>query len=154
MTNVFISLFTINEVELTYRKKSEHPEIIITSQEMAAQILRSAWDENKIELLEQFKIVLIDGANACLGVADISSGGLSSCMVDVRLVFATALKAKATQIILAHNHPSGRTTPSDVDLALTKRLCAAGEILDIRVLDHFILTKESHRSLASAGLMP
>ncbi len=151
---VVIDLFAVNEVELIYRKRVSSPGIVVAREETAIQILRSAWDSNKIELIEQFKVLLLDTGNSCLGVADIASGGLDSCPVDPRLVFATALKAKATQIIVAHNHPSGNLKPSDSDINLTKKLCAAGAILGIPVLDHFILTKDSHKSFAAANLIP
>ncbi len=154
MTKEIERLFEVNEVELIYRAKSEHPGPVINTQDAAIDLLRSIWDSNKIELVEQFKIVLLDTANICLGISETSSGGWDHCTVDPRVIFATALKAKATRIILAHNHPSGNLVPSKADISITEKLCAGGLILDIHVLDHFILTRNSYCSFASRGLIP
>jgi len=67
-------------------------------------VLLQAWDHNKIELVEQFYILLLDRGNASLGISNILMGGVSSCIVDPKIVFATALKTRASGIILAHNH--------------------------------------------------
>jgi len=147
-------LSVITEVDLIYRNKqkaSDRPKI--KSSQEVYDLLRKTWDENKIELLEQFKIVLLDRNNSCLGLATISSGGMSSCVVDLKIAFATALKAKATSIIIAHNHPSGNLQQSAADERLTTQFENAGKILDLPVLDHLIITKEGYTSLADIGLM-
>lgn len=147
--------FKVTEVQITYRNRVPLRERIqVTKSETAYKILRRAWDENKVELLEQFKILLLDQQNNCLGVSNIATGGIASCLADPRVIFVTALKAKASSIILAHNHPSGSLQPSAADIALTRKLHQGGGLLDIAVLDHLILTPESYRSLADEGLMP
>lgn len=149
------SLFSFTEVELVYRnkKKARDRPIVKTSHE-AFDILIQCWDVNKIELLEQFKILLLDRKNACIGISEISTGGVSSCIVDPKIVFSTALKAMASGIILAHNHPSGSTAPSKSDEELTKKLANAGDLLEIKVLDHLIVTPTSYKSFADEGLLP
>jgi DNA repair protein RadC len=147
-------LSVITEVDLIYRNKqkvSERPKI--KSSLEAYDILRKTWDENKIELLEQFKIVLLDRNGSCIGLATVASGGMSSCAVDLKIAFATALKARATSIILAHNHPSGNLQQSAADEKLTTQFENAGKILDLPVLDHLIITKDGYTSLADIGLM-
>lgn len=113
----------------------------------AASIFRHVWDPGKLELLESFKIMLLNRRNDLLGVANISEGGITGCIVDIRLIFAIAIKASATGIILAHNHPSGNLRASQEDIQLTKRIVEAGKILDILVMDHLIITKEDYLSI-------
>lgn len=101
------SLFSVNEVEISYRNKTPYRDRIqIIRSATAYEILRTAWDENKLELLEQFKILLLDRKNNCLAISDISTGSMIACIVDPKVIFVTALKANACGIILAHNHPS------------------------------------------------
>lgn len=148
-------IFKVNEVQLIYRRRPEpqYP-ITISSSDMASDVLRTAWDQNRIDLLEEFKILLLDNKNSCLGISHISTGGMNLCPVDPKIVFTTALKAAAKQIILAHNHPSGNLNPSQEDIGLTRRLIEAGKLLDISVVDHIILTSEGYHSFADARLMP
>lgn len=149
------NLFAITEVELTYRNKtivSERRQIK-TSKE-AFEILQISWNKNKIELLEEFKIILLDRKNSCLGISNIATGGITSCVVDPKIIFATALKARATSIILAHNHPSGNLKPSQEDISLTKKIHSGGKLLDIDILDHLIVTSESYYSMIDEGMFP
>jgi DNA repair protein RadC len=78
---------------------------------------------------------------------EVSKGGISGASADVRIVFATALKANATGVILAHNHPSGQLVPSDADRYITENMRKAGDLLNIRVLDHLIVTAEGFCSV-------
>ncbi|RYC66966.1 JAB domain-containing protein [Spirosoma sordidisoli] len=149
------SLFKVNEIEIIYRNTVPYQDRIqIRSSSTAYEILLATWAENRIELVEQFKILLLDQKNNCLGVSDIGTGGMSSCLADPKVIFATALKARATGIILAHNHPSGNLTPSEQDKTLTRKLQDGGKLLDIAVLDHLIVTPHNYRSFADDGLMP
>lgn len=149
------SLFKVSEVEISYRNKIPYSERIqIVTSVTTHEILKQCWDENKLELVEQFKILLLDNQKNCLGISDISTGGTSACIVDPKIVFVTALKAKATAIILAHNHPSGNLLPSEADRMLTRKLAQGGKLLDIAVLDHLIVTSRNYYSFADDGLMP
>lgn len=149
------SLFRVSEIELVYRNKvkpADRPKV--NSSQSAYDILIDAWDMNKIELIEQFYILMLDRGNRCLGLSHISTGGVSACLVDPKIVFATALKAKASALILAHNHPSGNLKPSNADIQLTEQFCAAGKVLDIAVMEHQIVKPGSYYSFADEGLMP
>ncbi len=150
------SLYKLAEVELIYRNKtkvSDRPKVQ-TSREVF-RLLKNSWDDNKIELLEQFKIVLTDRRNACIGIADISTGGVTGCVADPKIMFAIALKARATGMIMAHNHPSGALRPSQADIELTQRMVRGGKYLDIAVLDHLIVTSEDkYYSFSDEGMMP
>ena len=87
-----------------------------------------------MELLEQFKILLLDRMNSCIGLSEISTGGVAGCVADPKIIFGTALKAQASGIILAHSHPSGNLTPSTADMTLTKKMFHAGKCLELRFL--------------------
>lgn len=88
-----------------------------------------------------------------LGIFLASTGGLAGTVCDPKVVFQAALKANASSIILAHNHPSGELIPSEADRQLTRKLVQAGELLDIKVCDHLILTEEGYCSMADEGYM-
>ncbi len=145
----------MTEIELVYRNRVKQSDRIqISTAENAYDVFLSAWDMNKIDLVEQFMILLVDRGNRVLGVSNISTGGISACLVDPKIVFATALKAKASGIIMAHNHPSGNLKPSNADIALTDKLKEGGRFLDIQVMDHLIVTPQSFFSFANEGLIP
>ncbi|ARS39199.1 hypothetical protein CA265_05730 [Sphingobacteriaceae bacterium GW460-11-11-14-LB5] len=103
-----INLSNIAEIELTYKRHSNTTNCpkISTSQD-AYNILINNWNENKIYFLEEVKIILLSSSNRVLGISNISSECVACTIVDPRLVLVTALKANASAIVLAHNHPSG-----------------------------------------------
>jgi len=146
--------FDVAEIQLTYKatvKPSSRPKI--TGSQDAERVLRETWDQDKIELLEQFKILLINRANKVLGVLDVSSGGISGTVSDPKIIFAAALKAAVCGVIVADNHPSGNLAPSQADIDLMKKLTQGGKFLEISILDHIILTSESYFSFANEGLI-
>ncbi|MFG4003360.1 JAB domain-containing protein [Flavobacterium aquidurense] len=139
----------VSEIELIYKSKikaSERP--AITSSSSAFKIAVQNWDKNKIEFIEQFKIILLSQSNKVLGIYEMSTGGISGTTVDIRLLFSAALKAAATGIILLHNHPSGNTIPSQADKTVTNKIVQAGKFLDITIIDHLIITPYSYYSFA------
>jgi DNA repair protein RadC len=147
-------MYKIAEIDLVYKtkvKSSQRPRI--TSSNDAYKIFRQCWDENKIEFIEQFKVLLLNRAGKVLGIFEVSSGGVSGTVADPKLIFSAALKANASSLILAHNHPSGNLIPSQADRVLTRKVKEAGMVLEISVLDHIILTTEGYRSLADEGEM-
>lgn len=144
----------VAEVKLSYRnrvKPSERPQVTCSAD--SYQVLQEGWDKSKLEFVEQFKVLLLNRANRVLGVYELSTGGVAGTVADPKLVFVAALKACASAVILSHNHPSGNLKPSQADLELTKKIKAGGELLDIAVLDHLILTSEGYYSLADEGLL-
>ncbi|MDV3837634.1 DNA repair protein [Elizabethkingia anophelis] len=144
----------IAEIELSYRyniKPSLLPQIL--REEDAYEQFLLHWDYDKLEFIEQFKIMLLNQNSRLLGVANISTGGLSGTIVDVRLIFAAALKCGAARIILCHNHPSGNLTPSLADEAITQRIKQGGEIMNILVDDHLIITSEGYFSFNKEGIL-
>lgn len=102
---------------------------------------------------ESFCVLLLNRANKVLKTVRVSDGGITGTVVDQRKVFKIALDNNATSIILGHNHPSGQLTPSAADIDLTKKMKAAGETLDLPVLDHIIVGDGNYYSFADEGIM-
>ena len=102
---------------------------------------------------EEFWIVYLNNSNRVLQTAQLSKGGITGTIVDVRLTFKNALQIGAVGVILAHNHPSGTLKPSNQDLELTKKLKTAGQSLDIQVLDHLIITENAYFSFADENML-
>ncbi|WP_200978415.1 JAB domain-containing protein [Echinicola sp. 20G] len=142
----------VAEIVLSYRpnsKVSEKPQI--DSSLTANRILRANWDESKIGFIEEFKVVLLNRANRVLGIINASSGGSAGTVVDLKVVFGAAMKASASAMIIAHNHPSGNLKPSEQDKRLTEKMVKAGKLLELPVIDHVIVTSESYYSFADEG---
>jgi len=102
---------------------------------------------------EEFWIIFLNNSNKVLQKQQLSKGGITGTLVDVRLVLRTALEVGATGLILVHNHPSGTLKPSEADKQLTKKLKTASESLDIKVLDHVIVTENAYFSFADESLL-
>lgn len=102
---------------------------------------------------EEFYVIFLNQANKVISVDKISTGGITSTVVDVRMVFIKALEKKATAIIVSHNHPSGNLTPSMADKRLTTELRKAGDLLNIRLLDHLIITQTEYLSFADEAML-
>ncbi len=92
-------------------------------------------------------------SNKVLGVCKISIGGLAGTVTDPKKIFQTALKANAASVILCHNHPSGNLKPSKSDIEITKKCVEAGNFLDLKVLDHVIVTRDGYFSFADEGML-
>lgn len=147
-------LSMVSEIEITYKPKVKASNRIkITNSGTSFDILRKSWDDNKIEYVEEFKILLLDQGNKVLGIKSISVGGVAGTVVDPKVIFQAALKANASNIILCHNHPSGNLNPSEADKMLTKKIVQGGKFLDIKILDHIIVTDEKYLSFSDEGLM-
>lgn len=102
---------------------------------------------------EEFWIVYLNNSNKVIQQVQLSKGGITGTLVDVRLAFKNALELGATAIILCHNHPSGNLSPSAADKQLTQKLKTASESLDIKILDHLIVTEKSYFSFADEGIL-
>jgi DNA repair protein RadC len=93
----------------------------------------------------------LNNANKVLSKNQLSKGGITATLVDVRLLFKKAIEISAVAIIICHNHPSGKTEPSPQDKVLTKKIKEGGISLDIKLLDHLIITEKSYFSFADNG---
>ncbi|WP_081643102.1 JAB domain-containing protein [Sphingobacterium paucimobilis] len=125
----------------------------MTSSKDAYLILIDVWKEGLMQFTEEFKVILLNSANRVLGIVDIAKGGKDYVPVDMKLIFSIALKASASKIILAHNHPSGSLVPSSADKQLTQKSIEASKVLDIEICDHIIVSNEGYFSFRDDGLM-
>lgn len=136
----------IREVTVNY-KKAKVPAEAITSPAIAARLLRKILPCNS---KEHFLALYLDGANKPVSYNVVSTGTANSSVVHPREVFQPAILAGAVQIVIAHNHPSGQTLPSQADRGVTKRLKEAGNILGIPILDHVIVTDDDFYSFSES----
>lgn len=102
---------------------------------------------------EEFWIIYLNNSNKVIQSSQLSKGGITGTLVDVRLVLKNALQLNAVSIILAHNHPSGTLKPSKADREITNKLKIASQSLDIKVLDHLIITEKAYYSFADEGVI-
>ena len=141
----------IAALELGRRRRAE--EVVelkkVTSSKIIFEIMQPIIGELPHE---EFWIIYLNNSNKVISKVQLSKGGITGTLVDVRIVFKTALEMGATGLILCHNHPSGTLIPSDADKQITKKLKLAGDSLEIKVLDHLIVTETSYFSFVDEGI--
>jgi len=138
-------------MELGRRRRAEEAVELkkITSSKMIFELMQPIIGELPHE---EFWVLYLNNANKVLAKAQQGKGGITGTMVDVRLVFKMALELGATALVLCHNHPSGTLIPSDADKQITRKLKAAGQNLDLQVLDHIIVTENGYFSFNDNGI--
>lgn len=141
----------IAEIQVSYNTNSRVKQKI-TSSASAYEILKANWNEGRLELQEEFKVLLLNRANDVLGIYNMSMGSVSGTVVDIRLLIAVALKCNASGILICHNHPSGNLNPSEADIVITKKIKQASELFDIRMIDHIIITHLGYYSFLERGV--
>jgi|TARA_B110000037_G_scaffold8373_1_gene8985 DNA repair protein RadC len=102
---------------------------------------------------EEFWVLLLNNSNVIINMTQLSKGGVTGTIVDIRMLFKRAMELLSVAIIVCHNHPSGKLSPSEADKNLTKKIKEAGNTLDIKLLDHLIITEKSYYSFADEGLI-
>lgn len=125
---------------------------MIAGSEDAVSALRPLFAA-EMEIRESFKLLCLDHGRRVKGYWCAGLGGISATHVDMRLVLAVALKALSPAIVIAHNHPSGCPKPSASDIRFTQQLAAACRLMDIKLLDHVVLTQHEHYSFADNDLI-
>ena len=141
----------VREIALTYRSRPDlrNAPTRITNSGDAATLCDWLRDLPH----EEAWVVALNAVNEVLGIYQVGRGGLTEAPVSPSEIFRTALLASAAAVLMVHNHPSGRGTPSAEDRRLTQRLVAAGELLALPLLDHLILGLRDHYSFADQGLI-
>lgn len=140
----------VSEIKVSYSNKNPL-KIKITSSNIIYDLVMNQWDFGTIEYQEEVKIILLNRSNIVLGIYELSKGGISGSVVDIRIVLGVALKCGASSIIMVHNHPSGKLVASDADRTITRKLKQACELVDIYFLDHLIISKDGYHSFADDG---
>lgn len=102
---------------------------------------------------EEFWVLFLNNSNKIIAKQQVSKGGLTATIVDVRLLFKKALELTSVGVIVCHNHPSGKLKPSNSDKELTEKIKQAGITLDIKLLDHLIITEKAYFSFADEGIL-
>lgn len=140
------------KINLSFDKKVKKSELVtISSSQTCVDVLRDVFNKDTFDWTEEVIMLCLNRANNVVGFYKVSSGGMSSCILDPRVVFTIALNCSAHSIIISHNHPSGNATPSIQDKNITKKIKEAGDLLDIKLLDHIILTSENYYSFLDDG---
>jgi len=139
-------------LEVGRRRRGEEAEKItkIESSKSVFELLQPVMGELQHE---EFWIVYLNNSNKVLHKGRLSKGGITGTLVDVRLVMKRALELGAVALIMAHNHPSGTLEPSSADKQITQKLKLSAEALDIKVLDHLIITQKEYFSFADEGVL-
>jgi DNA repair protein RadC len=140
-------------VELGARIQSrplDRRQAIASSRDVAAALTPRLREDSR----EHFLAIALDAKNHPVAELTVAMGGLVACSVTPADVFRPVLRAAAVSVIFVHNHPSGIPEPSEADVSVTERLCQAGALLGVNVLDHLVLGRDGYFSFLDAGLMP
>ncbi len=145
----------VNEIQISYKERITSPFWHkISSSKDASELLYGHWNKNTIEVHESFKIVLLNNSNKVKGIYQLSQGGITGTMIDLRILFAVVLKTLSVAIILTHNHPSGKLQASEADIRLTEKIKKAAELFDVKVLDHLIIAPSGeYYSFSDNGIL-
>ena len=142
-------MYKVSEVAISYKPKNAHHPIIADPCEAYA-LLKDTWGDT-LEHHETMKVLLFNNRSHLLGIATIGEGGITETPADIRIIFQYALLSNATCFILAHNHPSGVLKTSFQDDTITRAVKDASKIMNIRFIDHLIITAESYYSYTENG---
>lgn len=145
----------VNEIRISYKERIPSPFWHkINSSRDAADLLFQHWDKQTIQVHESFKVVLLNNNNKVKGIYQLSKGGITATIIDIRILFAVVLKSLSVGIILTHNHPSGTLKVSQADKEITQKIKKAAELLDVKVLDHLIILPDgNYYSFADEGIL-
>lgn len=125
----------------------------ITSSSDVAKFIRGLYQNDDIILQEHVLVLYLNQSNKIIGYYRHTVGGITSSIVDIRLILGVALQTGAVGIIVAHNHPSGSLSASEPDKYITRKLKEAGKLLEVQLMDHLIVTKDGYWSFADEGLL-
>lgn len=146
-------ILKVCDVKLTYNtkvKSSERP-VMVQAADVYKLLIDYVYDKDIIQYKECLKLILLNKAGKLLGVAHISEGGINETSADIRIIMQAAILGNASNIILAHNHPSGSLKPSAQDDLVTMNLRKAAKLFNITVLDHIIVTDSGYYSYLDEG---
>ncbi|WP_426278141.1 RadC family protein [Chryseobacterium sp. S-02] len=144
-----ISIITALEIGRRRADQQLPEKRVISSSNDAYLILKNHLSDLRIE---EFWAIFLNQSNKVIHLTQLTQGGINQSIVDIRVLFRTALDHYATGVIIAHNHPSGNLKPSKEDIDITQKIKEAGNMLSIQLLDHLIITQDSYLSFADEGL--
>jgi DNA repair protein RadC len=144
----------IRELKLSYVESNTpkiHGDVKIERSCDLHDVVRELFPEDEICHRERMVVLLLNNSNQVIGYKVIGIGGITATVADIRIILQAAILANAVNIVLAHNHPSGNLKPSTQDLRLTEALKKSAELMDIRLLDHLIITEKWYYSFNDEG---
>lgn len=144
--------WTVAEIEISYKPLiTDHT--IIKSSSQAYELINSLWNKETINLQEQFAALFFNQSKKMIGWRVISTGNMTKCIVDIKLLVSLALHCMCTHVVIVHNHPSGNLKPSQSDEDITKTIKDALKLIDVQVMDHLIITECGYYSFSDEGLL-
>lgn len=132
------------EITATYKKLKKFNKIHLTSRIDTLELIRKIIPKKTINYYESFGAIFLDSAMNVKGYKILSNGGITTTIVDIRILFQHALLCNATALIIFHNHPSGNINESKSDIDVSRKIKKAGIILDIKLLDSVIITEHNY----------
>ena len=142
------------EVNLSYKPKVKLSLLpTVDTSTIAYEVLKYNWNADRLNMVEEFKVMFLNRCNKAIGIYHVSTGGITGTVADPRLILIAALKMNAVSMIVSHNHPSGALKPRRADEDLTQKIKSAATFLDIKLLDHIIITDEGFYSFADEGII-
>ena len=147
------SVASVAEISLSYKKRnvSFMPTKINDSSKVYKFFMDNFYDHSVMAIKEYFYILLLNRRNNITSISKVSEGGINGTVVDVRLIVTSALLQLSSGVIAIHNHPTGNTLPSESDKAITKKIKDALNLVDVKLLDHLIISEDKYYSLADEG---
>jgi DNA repair protein RadC len=139
------------KIAVSFKGKKSELKTLSCADDTAAIVRKLMSRDGLIHYREEMIVLCLNQGNKVIGYHRVSAGGQTATVADLRIIATLALNCTANQIILAHNHPSGSLQPSSADIALTRKAKEGLALLDIRLLDHLIITDERHYSFAEEG---
>lgn len=129
------------------------PKVKVTKSSEVYDWIKKMYDENKTDMnvSEIVYAIMLNNSNSIVSYYKLSEGGLTSSLIDIRLLMKFAINSLCTSMILVHNHPSGNFKPSNEDIKITEKIKIAGKTLDIKLLDHMIITLKRYYSMLDEG---
>jgi len=147
------SVMSVADVELQYTKREVTTKLlkISNSQNVHKFFMDNYYNSSSMLVKEFFFIILLNRSNKVVSVNKISEGGINGTVVDIRLIVSAALINLSSSVIAVHNHPSGNKHPSKSDKVITDKINKALTLIDVKLLDHLIVTEDSYYSMADEG---
>jgi len=143
--------WTVAEIEITYKPIiTDHT--IISSSSQAYELIKTLWDIEKINLQEQFAALFFNQSKKIIGWKVLSTGNMTKCIVDVKLLVSLALHCMCTHVMIVHNHPSGNLKISQSDENITATVRDALKLIDVQLIDHLIIIENGYLSFNDEGL--
>lgn len=152
-TNEQQNLNRMHEVKITYIRPLYDDMPVIKRSKDVSTLMRDYIDLECLDYKEFFWVLLLNNSNCVLGISEIGKGNSKGVVVNIHEIFQLALKTNATEIIICHNHPSGKLKASERDKTITKRIKEIAELFNITFIDHIIITSENYYSFLDDGML-